>query len=293
MEASRRVQGRTVTDKDIKTIQSIIASNPTWHRTRISQELCNLWNWKNDTGKPKDIAARAMLRKLDKENLINLPAPVRSANNAYRYQSKQEEPKYQPIDERLAVIQPIEIKQVRTQAEVLLFRSLLSHFHYLGYSGPVGENLRYLIYDREDRILGCLLFGAPAWSVACRDRYIGWDESDRRKGLSRIANNMRFLILPEVKVPHLASHILGKISRRVSMDWNNKYGHPIALLETYVENNRFRGTCYKAANWVKAGETTGRTRNHRTCKPKVPIKSVWLYPLRSQYHKITSGELQS
>ena len=130
MEAIRRFQGRSVTDKDIKTIQSIIASNPTWHRTRIYQELCHLWNWKNDTGKMKDIAARALLRKLDK------------------------------------------------------------------------ENLRYLVYDCEDRILGCLLFGAPAWSVAYRDRYIGWDEVDRRKGLSRIANNMRCLILSEVKVPH-------------------------------------------------------------------------------------------
>lgn len=293
MEASRKVQGRTVTDKDIKTIQSIIASNPNWHRTRISQELCHLWNWKNDTGKLKDIAARALLRKLDKENLIELPAPVRSANNAYRYQSKQEEPKYQPIDEKLSVIQPIQITQVKTQEQARLFRSLLSHFHYLGYSGPVGENLRYLVYDCKDRILGCLLFGAPAWRVASRDKYIGWDETDRRKGLSRIANNMRFLILPEVKVPHLASHLLGKISRRVSMDWNDKYGHPIALLETYVENNRFRGTCYKAANWVKAGETTGYTRNHRTGEPKVPIKSVWLYPLSPLYHTLTSGGLQS
>ena len=293
MEASRKIQGRTVTAKDIKTIQSIIKSNPTWHRTRISQELCQLWNWRNDTGKLKDIAARAMLRKLDKENLIDLPAPVRSANNTYRYQSKQEEPKYQPIKERLSVIQPIRITQVKTQEQARFFRALLSHFHYLGYSGPVGENLQYLVYDCDDRILGCLLFGAPAWSVACRDRYIGWDESNRRKGLSRIANNMRFLILPEVKVPHLASHLLGKISRRVSVDWKDKYGHPIALLETYVENNQFRGTCYKAANWVKAGETTGRTRNHRTGKPKVPIKSVWLYPLRPLYHTLTSGGLQS
>ncbi len=293
MEASRKVQGRIVTDNDIKTIRSIIVANPNWHRTRISQELCHLWNWKNDAGKQKDIAARAMLRKLDKENLIDLPAPVRSANNAYRYQAEQEKPEYQPIDEKLSVLQPIQIRQVETQPQAQLFRSLLSHFHYLGYSGPVGENLRYLVYDCKNRILGCLLFGAPAWRVASRDRYIGWDDADRRKGLSRIANNMRFLILPEVKVPHLASHLLGKISRRVSMDWKDKYGHPIDLLETYVENDRFRGTCYKAANWVKAGETTGYTRNNRTGKPKVPIKSVWLYPLSSLYNTLSSKGLQT
>lgn len=242
---------------------------------------------------PKDIAARALLRKLDKENLIDLPAPVKSANNAYRYRSKHEKPEYQPINERLSVIRPIQIRQVETQAQAQLFRSLLSHFHYLGYSGPVGENLRYLVYDCQDRLLGCLLFGAPAWRVACRDRFIGWDEADRKKGLSRIANNMRFLILPEVTAPHLASHLLAKISRRVSADWQDKYGHPIALLETYVENDRFQGTCYKAANWVKVGETTGRTRNHRAGKPKAPIKSVWLYPLGSLYHTLSSKGLQA
>ena len=291
METSRRIQGRTVTDEDIKTIRSIIASNPDWHRTRISQELCQLWNWKNDAGKPKDMAARALLRKLDKERLIDLPAPVGSANNAYRYRSKSEKPHYQAIGAKLSALQPIQITQVTTPEQARLFRSLLSHFHYLGYRGPVGENLQYLVYDCKDRILGCMLFGAPAWKVASRDLYIGWDEAERREGLSGIANNMRFLILPEVKVPHLASHLLGRISRRISVDWNEKYGHPIALLETYVENNRFRGTCYKAANWVKVGETTGYTRNYRTGKPKVPIKSVWLYPLRSLSPTLTPGGL--
>ena len=279
MELSRIVQGREVTDKDIHTIRSLIARNPKWHRTRISQELCLLWDWTNDAGRPKDIAARALLRKLDKENLIDLPAPVRSANNAYRYQSRSEKPRYQPIEAKLSQLKPIQIVQVTSSDQATLFRSLVSHYHYLGYHGPVGENLHYLVYDCDGRILGCVLFGAPAWKVASRDRYIGWNEDERKAGLSRVANNMRFLILPEVRVPHLASHLLGRISRRISADWNDKYGHPVALLETYVENNRFRGTCYKAANWVKVGETLGYTRNYKPGKPKVPIKSVWLYPL--------------
>jgi hypothetical protein len=289
MEMNRIVQGRTVTDEDISTIRLLIANNPTWHRTRISQELCQIWNWRNDAGKLKDIAARALLRKLDNEHLIDLPAPVRSANNAFRYQSRSEKPQYQPIDAKLSHLQPIQILQVTRREQARLFRSLLSHFHYLGYHGPVGENLQYLVYDCTDRVLGCLLFGAPAWKVAGRDRYIGWNEAGRRAGLSRIANNMRFLILPEVRVPHLASHLLGSISRRISADWNEKYGHPIALLETYVENNRFRGTCYKAANWVKVGETIGYTRNYRPGKPKVPIKSIWLYPLGSP--TLTAGRV--
>ncbi len=286
-----RVQGRMVTENDIQTIQSIIASHPQWHRTRISQELCHIWDWKNEAGRPKDIAARALLRTLDHKGLIDLPAPVRSANNAYRYQSGSEKPQYQPIDAKLSQLQPIQIVQVARPEQASLFRSLLSHYHYLGYNGPVGENLQYLVYDCTDRILGCLLFGAPAWKVADRDRYIGWDEAERRAGLSRIANNMRFLILPEVRVAHLASHLLGSISRRISADWNDKYGHPIALLETYVENNRFRGTCYQAANWVKVGETIGYTRNYRTGKPKVPIKSIWVYPLGSFSSTLTAGRV--
>jgi len=279
MEMMLQVQGRTITDSDIKTIKSIIASHPQWHRTRISQELCHLWDWKNEAGRPKDIAARALLRTLDKKGLIDLPAPVRSANNAYRYRSRLEKPEYEPIDEKLSAIQQIQIRTVTTQQQAVQFRSLLSHYHYLGYRGPVGENLQYLVYDCRGRLLGCVLFGAPAWRVACRDRFIGWDEDERQAGLVHIANNMRFLILPEVRVPHLASHLLAKISRRISGDWQEKYGHPIMLLETYVENRRFRGTCYKAANWVQVGETTGRTRNDRTGRPKAPIKSVWLYPL--------------
>lgn len=293
MEMMLRVQGRTVTENDIQTIQSIIASHPQWHRTRISQEVCHIWEWKNEVGRSKDIAARALLRTLDNKGLVDLPAPVRSANNAYRYRSRLEKPEYEPIDKQLSAIQPIQIRMVTTQQQAAQFRSLLSYYHYLGYRGPVGENLQYLVYDCQDHLLGCVLFGAPAWRVACRDRFIGWDEDERQAGLVHIANNMRFLILPEVRVPHLASHLLAKISRRISGDWQEKYGHPIMLLETYVENHRFRGTCYKAANWVQVGETTGRTRNDRTGKPNVPIKSVWLYPLGPLDHLRSSKGLHT
>ena len=293
MEMMLQVQGRTITDADISTIESIIADHPRWHRTRISQELCQLWNWKNEAGNPKDIAARALLRKLDEKNLIDLPRPVRSANNSYRYQCKGEKPTYEPIEAKLSDLQPIQIVPVTKREQASIFRSLLAHFHYLGYQGPVGENVQYLVYDCKDRMLGCLLFGAPAWKVASRDCSIGWNEAKRRAGLSRIANNMRFLILPEVRVAHLASHVLAKISRRISGDWNDKYGHPIDLLETYVENHRFRGTCYKAANWVKVGETTGRTRNDRTGRAKAPIKSVWLYPLGPLDHLHSSKGLHT
>jgi len=291
MEQVRTIQGRTVTEHDINTIRTLIASNPEWHRTRISRELCELWDWRNDAGAIKDMAARSLLRKLDAMDLIKLPAPIRSSNNHHRYKSHGGEPAYESIEAKLAELQPIRIVEAASSEQAGIFRSLVAHYHYLGYQGPVGENLQYLVYDCKGRILGCLLFGAPAWKVASRDRWIGWDDAQRRTGLSRIANNMRFLILPGIRVPHLASHLLATVSRRISRDWNNKYGHPIDLLETFVENQRFEGTCYKAANWMQVGETTGRSRNDRRRNLKVPVKSVWLYPIRPKRVSCFQGEV--
>ena len=188
-----------------------------------------------------------------------------------------------PIEGRLSEISPIRVVLVEGSGDAGLFRSLLQQYHYLGYSGPVGENLRYLVFDRHERPLACLLFGAPAWRVACRDRFIGWDHRARVQGLERIANNMRFLILPWVRVAHLASHLLGQVRRRLSTDWLIKYGHPIDLLETFVEVDRFRGTCYLAANWIRVGQTTGRSRNDRHKRLCLPVKSVWLDPLNKYF----------
>ncbi len=286
MESIRTFQGRQVAADDLSTIRDLISTHPDWHRTRLSQELCRLWNWVNEKGRLKDMAARALLRKLDSAGLIELPAPVRSANNGLRNRSTAKNtPDLETalIADALSGLQPIQIRRVEGAVDGRLFRGLLQQHHYLGYTGPVGENLQYLIDDRQGRLLGCMLYGAAAWRVASRDHFIGWDEAARKRGLSRIANNMRFLILPGVRVPHLASHLLGQMSRRLSRDWERKYGHPIALLETFVETGRFRGTCYAAANWVRAGETTGRSRNSRHQRRQVPIKTVWLYPLDKHF----------
>ena len=292
MESPLRIQGRQIGAGELATINELISSHPDWHRTRISQELCRQWNWCNETGQLKDIAARSLLRKLDHRGLIQLPAPIRSANNAFRNRPDGQmtlDFDTEQIEGRLSDLQPIRIQPVTQASDGRLFRRLLQQYHYLGYSGPVGENLKYLVYDRQRRLLGCLLYGAAAWRVAGRDRFIGWDEDARKRGLSRIANNMRFLILPGVRVPHLASHLLALISRRISADWQARYGHPILLLETFVEQQRFTGTCYKAANWIPVGQTTGRTRNHNSGEPKVPIKSVWLYPLHRSFQKWLIG----
>ena len=284
MEQGTTLQGRTVTAQDIEFIRQLIADHPDWHRTRLSQELCRQWDWTNARGAYKDMAARAVLRKLDTRGLISLPPPVRSANNAFRHRNAAAIALNQtPITGKLAALTPVRVLPVANDAQAQLFRGLMQSHHYLGYSGPVGQNLRYLAWDRHDRPLGGLLFGAAAWRLACRDRFIGWDDTIRAQGLSRIANNMRFLILPWVRVPHLASHLLGQVSRRLSPDWQQQYGHSIALLETFVDSSRFRGTCYRAANWIHVGETTGRSRNHRPGRLRVPVKAVWLYPLQRAF----------
>ena len=286
MESTLTVQGREIGAADLATIRDLIATHPDWHRTRLSQELCRRWNWVNERSRLKDMAARALLRKLDRVGLIELPAPIRSANNGLRNRPVVLEPldlETPLIEGRLSGLQPIRIQRVHSPEDTRLFRELLQQHHYLGYTGPVGENLQYLVYDRQGRLLGCLLYGAAAWRVAERDRFIGWDEAARKRGLSRIANNMRFLILPWARVAHLASHLLALTRRRLSTDWQEKYGHPILLLETFVEQRRFAGTCYQADNWIRVGQTTGRTRNHSSGVPTVPVKSVWLYPLHRRF----------
>lgn len=284
MEQGIHLQGRTLSAEDIVFIRQLITDHPSWHRTRLSQELCRCWNWSNGKGNPKDMAARSLLRKLDARGLITLPRPVRSANNAFRYQADiLIHVDQAPITDRLSEIRPIRIMPVQAPTHARLFRALLQRHHYLGYSGPIGENLQYLAFDRNERPLACLLFGAPAWRVLCRDRFIGWDQRARAQGLHRIANNLRFLILPWVRVEHLASHLLGQVRRRLSTDWLIKYGHPIELLESFVEVDRFNGTCYAAANWRWVGETSGRTRNDPHKRLRVPIKSVWLYPLGKHF----------
>ena len=164
-----------------------------------------------------------------------------------------------------------------------LFDFLLFKYHYLSYKGSVGENLKYLVFDRFNRPLCCLLFGSSAWKVSCRDEFIGWDASTRQRNVNYISNNMRFLILPWVRVYNLAIHILAQICRRIRLDWGKKYGHEIYLLETFVERDRFLGTSYKTANWICVGQTAGRSRNDRYMSLKVPVKDVYVYPLMKDF----------
>ena len=183
-------------------------------------------------------------------------------------------------------MRPLSVSLVAPRSEELrLFKGLLGRYHYLGHRNTVGENLRYLIRDRHGRHVACLLFGSAAWKCADRDRFLGWDRSRRERNLQGLTNNTRFLILPWVQVPHLASHVLGLIARRIRDDWQAKYGHPAHALETFVDRGRFRGISYRAANWLRLGATQGRTRNDRDRRIQAPVKDVYLYPLISDFRR--------
>lgn len=281
------IQGREIGKPEIDLIVDLLATHPLWNRTRLSRELCDLWAWRNALGQPKDMAARTLLLKLERAELIKLPARQGPSPNARRNQQTESVPPLAPpICCALDELRPLSISIVTPRSEdAQLFHGLLAHHHYLGHRNTVGENLRYLVRDRHGREVACLLFGSAAWKCAERDDFIEWDRPTRERNLQRLSNNTRFLILPWVRVPHLASHVLGSIARRIRADWQVKYGHPLAAIETFVDRSRFVGSCYRAANWKHLGQTKGRTRNDRNNSIHVPVKDIYLFTLTTDFRE--------
>jgi hypothetical protein len=279
METPTIIQGRMLTAGDIVAVRELRVQNPSWSQYRLSRELAVRWDWRNGNGQLKDIACRSLLRKLAARGLIELPAPRVVSPNRFRHLPvKPVDHDTTPITEPLSSLQPLQLLDISLKAHSALFAWLLARYHYLSFKQPVGENMAYLAADRHGRPLACLLFGSVAWSCAVRDQHIGWNVKQRRERLHLLTNNHRFLILPWVQVLCLASHLLGMIARRLSQDWQAKYGHPILLLETFVDR-RFQGTCYRAANWLRLGQTTGRTRNDRHKCIEAPVKDVYVYAM--------------
>lgn len=278
MDKPLQIQGRHLTPEELEQIKSLLRSNPDWHRTRVSKELCLLWDWRRPNGGLKDMACRELLRKLEQHSLLTLP-PARHAGNRKRKINPVSHERT-PVSCALSDLTPLTVTEVSSvSAESTLFNYLLKEYHYLGYGSTVGENMKYLVHSRTGILLGCLLFGSASWRVECRDIAIDWCNETRKRNLLYLSNNTRFLILPWVTVKNLASHILSLIIKRLNDDWRRKYNHDILLLETYVDNSRFKGTCYQAANWHFMGKTKGRSRQDRYTKLRVPVKDVYVYPL--------------
>jgi hypothetical protein len=280
MEDKRCVQGRWLGAEDILNLRQWIEQRPEWSRKRLAKGLCEQWDWRDGRGRLKDFAARSLLLKLAATKQIELPPLQENKRRAPRRVAAL--PLWEePIRESatLAQVQPLRVGRIQSGTVAWKrWAFYLQTYHYLGLR-VVGENLGYLMEDRHGQDLACLLFGAAAWRCRARDQFLGWDAQERTSRLSGLANNTRFLILPWVRVAGLASHVLGLVSRRIAADWQEKYGHGLEWLETFVETGRFAGTCYRAANWRAVGPTQGRGRQDRRHQQAVPAKQVFLYPL--------------
>jgi hypothetical protein len=285
------MQGREVSGADIELIRDLLVEHPHWGRTRLSEELCRRWGWRNAQGRPKDMAARTLLLKLERGGHIRLPPRQRPSSNGFRNRHVPVvELANDPIRGTLRDLRPLSVSVATPGSQDLrLFNGLLARYHYLGHRNTVGENLRYLVRDRHGRPVACALFGSAAWKCAVRDAFLGWERTARERNLQRLTNNTRFLVLPWVEIPHLASHVLGLIARRIRTDWQAKYGHPVQALETFVDRDRFQGTCYRAANWLWLGATRGRTRNDREHRIHTAVKDVYLYPLVADFRRELSA----
>ncbi len=279
-------RGKTATAEDIGFISELISNNPNDSRRALSVKLCKEWNWIQANGALRDMVCRGFMLKLHREGYITLPPKRRTPNNPFLNRKKpaKVEIDQTPINVSLVEIKPLEIRQVRNTESAALFNSLIEYHHYLGYCHPVGEQLKYMIFAGK-RPIACFTWSSAPRHIGCRDRFIGWEKDVREKHLHYMAYNSRFLILSWVHIPHLASHLLGRIARTLSRDWEKIYNHPIFFLETFVDTEHFAGTCYKAANWVYIGNTTGRGKNNKTHKQTRSIKGVWGYPLSKNFRE--------
>ncbi|HBS26579.1 MAG TPA: hypothetical protein DD827_05525 [Gammaproteobacteria bacterium] len=278
---------RVITSQDIDFLSKLIADNPQKSRNALSIMVCREWNWIQLNGVLKDGVCRGLMLKLHRDGFIKLPArkkPFSGGRQARRTIRKPDIDK-SLICSTVKKIQPIVIKQVRRTEYEKLFNSLIEHHHYLGYTQPVGEHLKYIVFSAE-RPIACFAFASAPYKILIRDRFIGWTPEMLEKNRHLLAYNSRFLILPWVRVPHLASHLLGKCARSISTDWQALYQHPIFWLETFVDTERFKGTCYRAANWQFLGNTSGRGKYNKTQKQLTSIKAMYGLSLVKDFRKM-------
>lgn len=282
-----KYRARIVTDEDLTFIRNLIEQHPTASRRRLSALLCEAFNWVQPNGTLCDMVCRSLMLGMHRAGMIELP-PVRQVNpNPLAVRTKPPPVTVEDTElcRRLRQIQPLRFVKVRRTKAEAIFNGLMEQYHYLGYTQPVGEHLKYLVYS-EDRPIAALAWSSAPRHLGPRDRFIGWSSPQRRQNIRFIAYNSRFLIFPWVHVPHLASHILGVMARMLSRDWEHLYGHPVYFLETFIDPQRFKGTCYRAANWIALGRTTGRGHQDQTHRPNRPLKEILAYPLTQQFRQL-------
>jgi len=277
--------GRHFSPDDIRAIRELIEQNPTLKRTPLSRKVCELLEWRQPNGALKAMSCRVALLRMQARELIHLPLSQNPKNGRrpplpLTAASDPEPPLIVPVHE----LPPLTLQSVSTAA-ARLWNEYIERYHYLGYTPLSGSQMRYEIFAGERR-LALISFGASAWKLAARERFIGWNEQQRRRNLQLVVNNARFLVLPWIQSKGLASKILSLVARQLPHDWQQRYGYRPILLETFVETARHRGTCYKAANWIHIGQTVGRGKKCLGHQPIVPVKDIWLYPLSRHFRGV-------
>jgi len=291
MECVLRYRGKDVTVQEVEFIKELITQHPLLSRRGLSERLAAAWNRVQANGALRSMVCRGLMLRLHRGGFIELP-PVRQINPNPLAQRRKPSPllnlTWEPIQRPLCELGTLEIRQVRRTPEEKLFGSLMEAHHYLAYTQPVGEHLKYLFYVQGTPI-ACMAWSSAPRHLGPRDRFIGWTQAQRRANIHLLAYNSRFLILPWAKVPQLASHLLGRVATVLSRDWQHLYHHPIWLLETFIDPERFAGTCYRAANWIYVGQTTGRGKDDQTKKANRPLKQLWVLPLARDFRNKLHG----
>jgi len=284
-EALYRIRGRQIGADDLQDIRATIADHWARGRSAISRLLCERWNWRQPNGQLKEMACRALLLSLETKGAVELPPRQMESFRAPRRANRQIlTVDDSPVEGSVTEFRSLTIRMVRQTPDEALWDYLVDTHHYLGRPWIVGACLKYLAY-LDGKLVACLGWGSAAWKVACRDDAFGWDPQTREANLHKVVNNVRFLILPWVRVEHLASKVLAFNLRVLRCDWQRFYSHEIALAETFVDTERFAGTCYKAANWIRIGETKGRGKYDRQRRAEATVKAVYLYPLSRDFRE--------
>lgn len=285
-----RYCGRLFSENDIQLIRQLIASRPEANRADLSRQVCRSLGWLRPDGRLKDMSCRVAMIRMEKDGLIGLPA-AKTKNGNGRHQPKitpASDPKV-PICLGAGKLGDLTFRPVQSPKDSHLYNELIHRYHYLGYKPLTGAQKRYMVFA-GDRLLAVLGFGASAWKVADRDRFIGWSAPQRRRNLQLVVNNARYLILPWVNCHNLASRILSIAAKRLADDWQQQYGFRPVLLETFVNKDRFKGTCYRAANWTYVGQTKGRGKLDKTNRCLLPVKLIFVYPLHRNFRQILASD---
>ena len=290
MEIDIKYRNRTACPEDIQIINNLINKNPAISRRALSVKFCQETGWSQPNGSLCDMVARGYMLALYRKGYIDLPPKKQNPANPFVLRKK---PCQACIDKKelsadLKQLLPLQFVQVRRTALEKLFNSLIEEYHYLGYTQPVGEHLKYIVYSGT-RPVACLAFCSAARHIGPRDKFIGWDKYMRKQNIHLICYNTRFLILPWVHVKYLASHILSKVASIICCDWQRLYNHPVCYIETFVDKDRFLGTCYRAANWKYIGDTKGLGKDSVDKIPNRSIKAIYGYPLTRNFRKVLSG----